>query len=131
MAVETQAEQAIEMEVVLNLAATEPVGRQALEEATMEVQGVLDEHVLASTQGASASANFEMGCIELDIILTGATMSELYQVIALIVTQLDRYCRAINIAPLPAGGATPLSVMVQGSYMRRVGHEPGRSLATA
>jgi hypothetical protein len=40
MAVETRAEQAIEMEVVLNLAAIEPVGRQALEDATMEVQDV-------------------------------------------------------------------------------------------
>lgn len=107
------------MEAILTLAPVRQVGREALEDATMDVERVLDEYVLRITDGASASADFKRGCIEVDITLTGATMTELYQKVALIVTQLDRYCE-IKIAPLHPG-ATDLPMMtVQGSQIRRV-----------
>jgi len=111
--------QMIEMEAVLGLAPVHPVARTALEDTTMEVERVLHEYVLAITDGASASANFETGCIEVDVVLTGATMSELYQKVALIVTQLDRYC-GMNIAPFEPGAMHLPPIAVQGSQMRRV-----------
>jgi hypothetical protein len=115
--------QMIEMEAILGLAPVRPVGREELEDATMDVERVLDEYVLPITEGASASANFERECIEIDIVLTGATMSELYQKVALIVTQLDRYC-AIKIAPLTAGATNLPAMEVQGSQIRRVAPNP-------
>lgn len=117
--------QTIEMEAIVGLAPVNAVGREALEEATMDVERVLEEYVLPITNGASASANFETGCIEVDIILNGATMGELYQKVALIVTQLDRYCD-INIAPLTPGAEHMPPIAVQGSQIRRVspGHSP-------
>lgn len=111
--------QTIEMEGILSLAPVDPVGREALEDATMDVERVLDEYVLAITNGASASANFENGSIEVDIVLQGATMSELYQKVALIVTQLDRYCD-LNIAPLGPHATNLPPMTVQGSQIRRV-----------
>ncbi len=115
--------QTIEMEAILTLAPVNAVGREALEDVTMDVERVLDEYVLPITNGASASANFETRCIEVDIVLHGAAVGELYQKVALIVTQLDRYCD-INIAPLNPG-ATDLPLMtVQGSQMRRVDPAP-------
>jgi hypothetical protein len=119
MAVEFRAEQTIEMEAILTLAPVSQVARDALEDVTMDVERVLDERVLPITDGASASANFETGCIEVDITLVGATMPELYQKVALIVTQLDRYCD-INIAVLHPEATNLPAMTVQGSQMRRV-----------
>jgi hypothetical protein len=124
MPVGTTAGQMIEMEAVLGLAPVHPIAREALEDTTMEVERVLDEYVVPITDGASASANFENGCIEVDLVLTGATMSELYQKVALVVTQLDRYC-GINIAPLEQGAMQLPPIAVQGSQMRRVERESG------
>jgi len=116
MAVAPTVDQMIEMEAVLCLAPVHSVSRGELEEATMEVEQVLDQYALAITDGASASANFETGCIEIDFVLTGASMGELHQKVALIVTQLDRYC-SLRIAPL---GSTPgqLPLALQGSQTR-------------
>ncbi|MGP0101577.1 MAG: hypothetical protein ACLPUT_08155 [Solirubrobacteraceae bacterium] len=126
MAVAATAGQTIEMEAILTLAPVNTPGREALEDATMDVERVLDEYVLPITDGASASANFETGCIEVDIVLNGATVGELYQKVALIVTQLDRYCE-INIAPLSPGATDLPSMTVQGSQIRTVAPEqPGR-----
>jgi hypothetical protein len=124
MEVASMSRQTIEMEAILGLAPVKPVGREELERATMEVERVLDDHVLEITGGASASANFETGHIEIDLVLTGATMSELYQKVALIVTQLDRYCDSMLVAPLSAGAANLPTMEVQGSQMRRIAHEP-------
>jgi hypothetical protein len=124
MAVAAVPEQTIEMEAILGLAPINAVDRGALEDATMEVERVLDEYVVPITDGASASANFEEGCIEVDIVLTGATMSELYQKVALIVTQLDRYC-TMNIAPLGPGAMQLPPIAVQGSQIRRVTPDSG------
>lgn len=114
----------IEMEAVLGLAPALSIGRGELEDTTMEVERVLDTYVLPITDGASASANFEKGCIEVDLVLTGATMSELYQKVALVVTQLDRYC-GMNIAPFEPGAMQLPPIAVQGSQMRRVERESG------
>lgn len=114
-----EARQTIEMEAILMLAPVKHVDRKALEDATMDVERVLDEYVLPITDGASASANFETGCIEVDITLTGSTVGELYQMVALIVTQLDRHC-AINIAPLNPAATNLPPMTVQGSQIRRV-----------
>jgi hypothetical protein len=119
MAVATTAGQTIEMEAVLGLAPAHPVEREELEDTTMEVERVLQEYVVPITDGASASTNFEQSCIEVDLVLTGATMGELYQKVALIVTQLDRYC-AMNIAPLQPGAMQLPPIAVQGSQIRRV-----------
>ena len=73
--------------------------------------------------GASASANFETGCIEIDIMLTGASMGELHQKVALIVTQLDRYC-SLRIAPLGVAAAH-LPLTLQGSQTRLRTPAPG------
>lgn len=117
MAVASTTGQMIEMEAILCLAPVDPVSREALEDATMEVDQVLEQYALAITDGASASANFETGSVEIDIVLTGASMGELHQKIALIVTQLDRYCNTMRIAPL---GTHPehLPLALQGSQTR-------------
>lgn len=112
-------DQTIEMEAILGLAPVNPVAREELEEAAIDVERVLDEHALAITDGASASANFETGCIEIDIVLTGATMGELYQKVALIVTQLDRHS-SMRVAPLTQGAPNLPVMAVQGSQMRRL-----------
>jgi hypothetical protein len=124
MEVSSMAEQMIEMEGILALAPVTPIDRAELERVTMDVEEVLDEHVIAITSGASASADFEMGQIEIDIVLTGATMSELYQKVALIVTQIDRYCDSMSLAPPKTGSSSLPAMEVQGSQMRRVTHEP-------
>jgi hypothetical protein len=109
--------QTIEMEAVLRLAPVAEVTREALEDATMEVEQVLESHALAITDGASASANFETSSVEIDIVLTGASVGELHQKVALIVTQLDRYCDSMRIAPL---GTSPehMPLALQGSQTR-------------
>jgi hypothetical protein len=109
--------QTIEMEAILRLAPVNAVSREALEEATMEVDQVLEQYALAITDGASASANFETGCVEIDIVLTGASMGELHQKVALIVTQLDRYCDSLRIAPLGTQ-REHMSLALQGSQTR-------------
>jgi len=114
MTVAPTIDQVIEMETVLCLAPVHTVDREELEDATMEVDQVLDQYALDLTDGASASANFETGCIEIDFVLTGASMGELHQKVALIVTQLDQYC-SLRIAPL---GTTPQQLAVQGSQTR-------------
>lgn len=116
--------QTIEMEAVLRLAPVHPVSREELEEATMEVEQVLDQYALSITDGASASANFATGSVEIDLVLTGTTMGELHQKVALVVTQLDRYCDSMRIAPL---GTKPvhLPLELQGSQTRlRTSSEP-------
>jgi hypothetical protein len=116
MAVAQTVGQTIEMEAVLRLAPIRPVGREELEDATMEVEQMLDQYALQVTDGASASANFETGCIEIDIVLTGASMGELHQKVALIVTQLDR--GSLRIAPLGAAQSAHLPLAMQGSQTR-------------
>lgn len=120
MAVAPTVGQAIEMEAVLRLAPMHPVEREELEDATMEVEQVLDQYALPITDGASASANLATGCIEIDIVLTGASMGELHQMVALIVTQLDRYCDTVRIAPPDAAqsAAAHLPLALQGSQTR-------------
>jgi len=114
--------QTIEMEAILALAPVRAVGRETLEEATMDVERVLDEYALPITDGASASANFGRGCIEVDLVLSGATMGEVYQKVALVVTQLDRYCD-IGIAPLGPHAVEVPPMTMQGSEIRRVAPE--------
>ncbi len=117
MAVAPITDPMIEMEAILRLAPVNTVSREALEDATMEVDQVLEQYALSITDGASASANFETGSVEIDIVLTGASMGELHQKVALIVTQLDRYCDSMRIAPL---GTQPehLPLALQGSQTR-------------
>ncbi len=117
--------QTIEMEAILGLAPVNPVDRESLEAVTMEVEQVLEQHALGITDGTSASANFETGAIEIDVVLTGETMSELYQKVALIVTQLDRHCSSMRVAPPTPGAADLPAMAVQGSQMRRLTPDPG------
>jgi hypothetical protein len=124
MAVASMTGQMIEMETILGLAPANPVDRGALEAATMEVEQVLEQHALGITEGASASANFETETIEIDVVLRGETMSELYQKVALIVTQLDRHCNSMRVAPLTPGAADLPAMAVQGSQMRRLTPDP-------
>jgi hypothetical protein len=100
MATRTTPDAMFEMQALVKLAATRPTPREVLEAATMEVQQALDEHLLDLADGASASANFTEGCIEIDALLTGGSTAELHQRLALILTQLDQYC-SVSIAPPP------------------------------
>lgn len=61
MAVAPTVGQAIEMETVLRLAPVHTVTREQLEDATMEVEQVLDQYALSITDSASASANLTAG----------------------------------------------------------------------
>jgi hypothetical protein len=108
----------ITMDAILQLAPVVPIPREQLEDAVMEVEEALDQHALELTDGASASANFENGWIEIDLRLTGATVGELHQKIALIVTQLDQYC-SLSIGPLPgqAFPRSPLTVQASATQL--------------
>jgi hypothetical protein len=115
MAVPPNVGQGFELEAVLRLAPARPLTRAELEDATMEVEHALELHVLDVTDGASASANFETPCVEIDVVLTGGSIAELYQRVALIVTQIDRYC-SMNVAPLGTAG---FPMTVQGAEMNQ------------
>jgi hypothetical protein len=122
MATAPQIGQTIEMEAVLHLAPARPVTRADLEDATMEVERALEQYALDITDGASASANFGTPSIEIDLVLTGGSIGELYQKVALIVTQIDRYC-SLQIAPL---GMEGFPMTVQGAEMNQRIPNPGR-----
>ena len=117
--------QIIQSTAILNLAPVHRVDREALEAATMEVEQVLEQHALGITEGASATANFESCSIEIDVVLQGETMGELYQKMALIVTQLDQHCTIMAVAPLSPDQTNLPAMAVQGSQMRRVTPDPG------
>jgi hypothetical protein len=119
MATRTTSDVTLEMEAVLRLASIVPVSREQLEEATMEVERALDEHTLDLADGASASTNFQTDSIEIDVRLVGASVSELHQKVALIVTQLDRYC-SLDIA-VPAGALSRAPMTVRSSETQLVG----------
>jgi hypothetical protein len=121
MATAPQVGQTIEMEAVLRLAPARPVTRADLEDATMEVERALEQYALDITDGASASANFGTPSIEIDLVLTGGSIGELYQKVALIVTQIDRYC-SLQIAPL---GMEGFPMTVQGAEMNQRIPNPG------
>jgi hypothetical protein len=110
MATRTTPNVMLEMEAVLRLASLLPVSREQLEEATMEVERALDEHTLDVADGASASADFQTDSIEIDVRLVGASVSELHQKVALIVTQLDRYCSLDIAVPTGALSRAPMTV---------------------
>jgi hypothetical protein len=84
----------IEMQAVLCLSPARPVEQAQLQAAMDEVQEVLDEReeLLALTQGASASANFAEGTVEIDVCLHGATITELQQQVLTILAALDDHC---------------------------------------
>lgn len=92
----------IEMQAILCLSPARPVERAQLQAAMDEVQEVLDEReeLLALTQGASASANFANGTIEIDVCLHGGTIMELQQQVLTIVAALDDHC-SIDIGAIP------------------------------
>ena len=117
MTTQSATHQIIEIEVIVRLAPTLRVDRPVLEAATMEIERILDQHALGITHGASASANFEAGTVEIDVVLSGETMSELSQKVALIVTQLDRHCESMQI---DSGSTRAPALAVQASQMRRV-----------
>jgi hypothetical protein len=60
--------------VMIVLTPVSTVDREALEDATLEVERVFDEQVAA---GASASGNFQTGCIEVDIVLDAITVTDI------------------------------------------------------
>jgi transcriptional regulator with XRE-family HTH domain len=60
--------------VMVVLTPDKALDRQVLEAATMEVERIFDQHV---ARGASASANFKAGCVEVDIALDGITAAEI------------------------------------------------------
>jgi transcriptional regulator with XRE-family HTH domain len=60
--------------VAITLTPDKTLARQALEALAIEVERIFDEHV---APGASASANFQASCIEVDIVLDGITVDEI------------------------------------------------------
>jgi hypothetical protein len=82
---------AIEATAVLTLKAPRHVSRQALEEASFDVERILGEHAADIAPGASACANFENDSIEVDVSLTGDSSTELHRHLATIIDTLDRH----------------------------------------
>ncbi len=60
--------------VVIVLTPVPRLDRKALEDVTIDVERIFDEHV---ARGASASANFKTGCVEVGIVLDGITAAEI------------------------------------------------------
>jgi ribosome-binding protein aMBF1 (putative translation factor) len=60
--------------VMIVLTPDKALDRKALQAVTMEVERIFDQHV---SSGASASANFKAGCVEVDIVLDGITAAEI------------------------------------------------------
>jgi transcriptional regulator with XRE-family HTH domain len=60
--------------VMIVLTPDKTLDRKALQAVTIEVERIFDQHV---SSGASASANFKTGCVELDIALHGITVTEI------------------------------------------------------
>jgi hypothetical protein len=87
----------ITLDAVVTLAPQRAVGREELEVATMDVQEKLDAHANDIADGASASANFETGCVEIDLTIEGYSVGELYQRIGVVIDRLARHCE-IDIA---------------------------------
>jgi hypothetical protein len=75
---------------VLTLKARSRVSRPDLEEATLHVEQILDEHAADLAPGASACADFGNDTIEIDMTLTGAP-AELHQQLAVIIDTLERH----------------------------------------
>jgi hypothetical protein len=109
-------------EVILTLQATQPVPREALEEATMHVEDVLIEHMADISDGASASANFEASSIEIDMLLSGSTQADIHQQIAQVLIALDKYCALKLGIPKPRREKAVQSLAVTSSaaqFVRR------------
>jgi len=111
--------QTVEIEAIVRLAPLAPVSRETLEEATIDVEQVLAQQTLEITGGASASANLQTGSIEIDVALTGETMGELAQKLALIVTRLDHHYESTRLSPPSCDTGLP-AWSVRESQMRRL-----------
>ncbi len=81
----------VEAATVLTLKAHRRATRPALEEATLHVEQILGEHVADIAPGASACADFENDTIEIDMILTGSSPTELHQQLATIIGTLEQH----------------------------------------
>jgi hypothetical protein len=88
---------------VLFVAFHEQMSREQLEETTLRLQRVLDERATAA-DGASASANFATGEVEIDLSIVGVSISAVHEMIATVVTALERYG---GIDPTTLGSRTP------------------------
>ena len=64
---------------VITFTPADTLDQEALEDATMAVEQILDQQV---ARGATASANLQTGCIEADIILDGITPAEVVRKLA-------------------------------------------------
>ena len=102
------------LEGVIQLMPAVPVPREELEAATLHVQDVLDEHTNDITNGASASANFARGCIEIDLVVEGESIGELHQRIAVVIGRLEQYCE------IPIGSGTQTAPLPQHLGLRPV-----------
>jgi len=60
--------------VMIVLTPDKTLDRQALQAVTIDVERIFDQHV---SSGASASANFKAGCVEVDIVLDDITAAEI------------------------------------------------------
>jgi hypothetical protein len=83
---------AVEASAVLTLKAPRHVPRQVLEDATFEVERILGEHVAKIAPGASACADFAHDSIEIDVSLTGRSLTELHQHLATVIEAIERHC---------------------------------------
>lgn len=88
---------------VLFVAFHEQMSREQLEDTTLRLQRVLDEHA-AAADGASASANFATGEVEIDLSIVGVSISAVHETIATVVAALERYG---GIDPRTLGSRSP------------------------
>lgn len=88
---------------VLFVAFHEPLSREELEATTLRLQEVLDMDA-AAADGASASANFATGEVEIDLSIVGVSISAVHETIANVVAALERYG---GIDPRTLGSRSP------------------------
>lgn len=85
--------QQVTQDFLIELAPQHAVDRAALEAAALDVQDKLDEYTNDITHGASASANFANGTIEIDLTVVGYSPGEFYQRIGIILDRLAKHCQ--------------------------------------
>src|SRR5579859_4515436 len=81
----------VEASVSLVLSASESVPREVLEDLTLHVEEVLEEHAADIAPGASASANFATSSIEIDAVLEGEDPAEVHRRLAELISCLQQH----------------------------------------
>lgn len=114
MGTEQGVPQRITQDFLIELVPHTAVGRESIEAAALDVQDKLDEFANDIVDGASASANFAKGTVEIDMTVEGYSPGELYQRIGVVIDRLAKHCEiAIASGRLTDGALDVRSVASQ------------------